>query len=61
MKYDPVNGVYYDHTPEEWAKLKGGRSGMSLPGSVAAQLVKSRERQQEQDLFPLTPISEDEE
>jgi len=61
MKYDPVNKVCYDHTPEEWAKLKGGHSAMSLPSSVAAQLIKSRERQQEQDLFPSTPISEDEE
>lgn len=61
MKYDPVNKIYYDHTPEEWAELKGGHSAMSLPGSVAAQLIKSRERQQEQDLFLLTPISEDEE
>ncbi len=48
MKYDPVNKVYYDHTPEEWAKLKGGYSGMSLPGSVAARL-KPQERQQERD------------
>ena len=61
MKYDPVNHVWYDHTPEEWAEVRRGHSAMSLPGSIAAQLIKSRERQQEQDLFPLTPISEDEE
>ena len=60
MKYDPVNHVWYDHTPEEWAKVRGGYAGMSLPASVAARL-KPQGQQQEQDLFPLTPISEDEE
>ena len=48
MKYDPVNKVYYDHTPEEWAEFKGGHSGMSLPASVAARL-KPQERQQGRD------------
>jgi len=45
MKYDPVNGVEYDHTPEEWAEAKGGHSGMSLPGSVAAQLIQGQHEQ----------------
>ena len=55
MKYDPVNKVYYDHTPEEWAKAKGGHSSMSLPGSVAARLA-SKEQEQEQD--PVLPSDE---
>ena len=55
MKYDPINKVYYDHTPEEWAKAKGGHSSMSLPGSVAARLA-SKEQEQEQD--PVLPSDE---
>ena len=46
MKYDPVNKVWYDHTPEEWAARHP--RVMSLPASVAARL-KSPEQQQEQD------------
>ena len=56
MKYDPVNQVYYDHTPAEWAKAKGGHIAMSLPASVAARL-KNREQEQ---LEVLTPNSADE-
>jgi hypothetical protein len=44
MKYDPVNELYYDATLEEFAKFKGGHSGLSLPGSVAARL-RDREQQ----------------
>jgi len=43
MKYDPVNRVWYDHTPEEW--LARGCSAMSLPCSVAARLMKGKQRE----------------
>ena len=46
MKYDPVNNVYYDHTPEEWAKVKAGHSAMSLPGSIAARLANKEQEQE---------------
>ncbi len=57
MKYDPVNELYYDHTPEEWAERRKGNHAMSLPASVAARL-KDREQQHPKSI---APISEDEE
>ena len=53
MKYDPVNKVRYDHTPEEWLKVKGGHSAMSLPASVAAQLIRAKK----QEKNPSSPLS----
>jgi hypothetical protein len=57
VKYDPVNELYYDATPEEMANWKGGHSGLSLPGSVATRL-KNREKQHPKSI---AYISEDEE
>ena len=53
MKYDPVNHLWYGHTAEEWAEVNGGHSGMSLPGSVAAQLIRAKK----QEKNPSSPLS----
>ena len=53
MKYDPVNQLWYAHTLEEWVKAKGGHSGMSLPGSVATQLIRAKK----QEKNPSSPLS----
>ena len=45
MKYDPINKGWYGHTHDECVEVKGGHSGMSLPGSVAAQLIQGQHEQ----------------
>jgi len=45
MKVDPKSGARYAHTPEEWAEvLRKHGAGMSLPASVAAQMLRPPEK-----------------
>lgn len=45
MKVDPKTGMRYDHSPEEWAEvLRRHGAGMSLPASVAAQILRPLEK-----------------
>ena len=47
MKYDPENGVWYDHTPEEWA-AKYGTGSWTITGSLARQFARGPDPEQPQ-------------
>lgn len=61
MKFDPINQLYYDHTPEEWAEhISSHGPGLTLTGDLARRIGSElQEQQPEQD--PASPSSEPQE
>jgi hypothetical protein len=43
-KFDPKNGCWYDHTPEEWAEVTKGCIGFSVPGSLASKMARGHNK-----------------